>query len=39
LPDLTKAHAVRLGHAAFLTVAGFTTAGMLFAWWLPVRRI
>ncbi|MBS0643620.1 MAG: MFS transporter [Proteobacteria bacterium] len=25
--------------AAFLTIGCFTTAGMLFAWWLPVRRI
>ena len=25
--------------AAFLTIGLFTTAGMLFAWWLPVRRI
>lgn len=25
--------------AAFLTIGSFTTAGMLFAWWLPVRRI
>jgi EmrB/QacA subfamily drug resistance transporter len=24
---------------AFLTIACFTTGGMLFAWWLPVRRI
>jgi EmrB/QacA subfamily drug resistance transporter len=24
---------------AFLTIACFTTSGMLFAWWLPVRRI
>jgi EmrB/QacA subfamily drug resistance transporter len=25
--------------AAFLTIGCFTTTGMLFAWWLPVRRI
>jgi hypothetical protein len=25
--------------AAFLTIGCFTTMGMLFAWWLPVRRI
>jgi EmrB/QacA subfamily drug resistance transporter len=25
--------------AAFLTIGCFTTVGMLFAWWLPVRRI
>jgi hypothetical protein len=25
--------------AAFLTIGCFTTAGMLFAWWIPVRRI
>ena len=25
--------------AAFLTIGCFTTLGMLFAWWLPVRRI
>ena len=25
--------------AAFLTIAGFTTSGLLLAWWLPVRRI
>jgi EmrB/QacA subfamily drug resistance transporter len=25
--------------AAFLTIGCFTTGGMLFAWWLPVRRI
>jgi hypothetical protein len=25
--------------AAFLTIACFTMTGMLFAWWLPVRRI
>ncbi len=25
--------------AAFLTIGCFTAAGMLFAWWLPVRRI
>jgi non-ribosomal peptide synthetase component F len=25
--------------AAFLTIGLFTTTGMLFAWWLPVRRI
>ncbi len=25
--------------AAFLTIGCFTTIGMLFAWWLPVRRI
>jgi predicted MFS family arabinose efflux permease len=25
--------------AAFLTIGCFTTSGMLFAWWLPVRRI
>jgi hypothetical protein len=25
--------------AAFLTIGCFTTCGMLFAWWLPVRRI
>jgi hypothetical protein len=25
--------------AAFLTIGVFTTIGMLFAWWLPVRRI
>jgi len=25
--------------AAFLTIGCFTTAAMLFAWWLPVRRI
>jgi MFS family permease len=25
--------------AAFLTIGFFTTLGMLFAWWLPVRRI
>lgn len=24
---------------AFLTIGCFTTTGMLFAWWLPVRRI
>jgi EmrB/QacA subfamily drug resistance transporter len=24
---------------AFLTIGCFTTSGMLFAWWLPVRRI
>jgi hypothetical protein len=24
---------------AFLTIACFTTSGMLLAWWLPVRRI
>jgi predicted MFS family arabinose efflux permease len=24
---------------AFLTIGCFTTGGMLFAWWLPVRRI
>ena len=24
---------------AFLTIACFTASGMLFAWWLPVRRI
>lgn len=25
--------------AAFLTIGCFTTMGMLFAWWIPVRRI
>jgi EmrB/QacA subfamily drug resistance transporter len=25
--------------AAFLTIGCFTTTGMLFAWWMPVRRI
>ncbi|HEY4171473.1 MAG TPA: MFS transporter [Rhodopila sp.] len=25
--------------AAFLTIGCFTTTGMLFAWWIPVRRI
>ena len=25
--------------AAFLTIGCFTTAGLLFAWWLPVRRV
>jgi MFS family permease len=25
--------------AAFLTIAVFTTSGLLLAWWLPVRRI
>jgi EmrB/QacA subfamily drug resistance transporter len=25
--------------AAFLTIGSFTTTGMLFAWWIPVRRI
>jgi hypothetical protein len=25
--------------AAFLTIGCFTTGGMLFAWWLPLRRI
>jgi hypothetical protein len=25
--------------AAFLAIGCFTTTGMLFAWWLPVRRI
>ena len=25
--------------AAFLTIAAFTTSGLLLAWWLPVRRI
>ena len=25
--------------AAFLTIGCFTTTGLLFAWWLPVRRI
>jgi MFS family permease len=25
--------------AAFLTIGLFTTIGMLFAWWIPVRRI
>jgi EmrB/QacA subfamily drug resistance transporter len=25
--------------AAFLTIAMFTTSGLLLAWWLPVRRI
>jgi EmrB/QacA subfamily drug resistance transporter len=25
--------------AAFLTIAAFTTGGLLLAWWLPVRRI
>jgi hypothetical protein len=24
---------------AFVTIACFTASGMLFAWWLPVRRI
>jgi hypothetical protein len=24
---------------AFFTIGCFTTAAMLFAWWLPVRRI
>lgn len=25
--------------AAFLTIGCFTTMGMLFAWWIPIRRI
>lgn len=36
---MVKAEIADAFRAAFLTVASFTTGGMLFAWWLPVRRI
>jgi len=43
LPDaqrlLVRGEIADAFRAAFLTIGCFTTAGMLFAWWLPVRRI
>jgi EmrB/QacA subfamily drug resistance transporter len=36
---LVQAEIAGAFRAAFLTIAAFSTAGMLFAWWLPVRRI
>lgn len=36
---VVKAEIADAFRAAFLTIGTFTTAGMLFAWWLPVRRI
>ncbi|MBN8909484.1 MAG: hypothetical protein J0H99_23480, partial [Rhodospirillales bacterium] len=43
LPDarrlLVQAEIADAFRGAFLTVSCFTVTGMLFAWWLPVRRI
>lgn len=43
LPDaqrlLVRSEIADAFRAAFLTIGCFTTTGMLFAWWLPVRRI
>ncbi|MBN8897414.1 MAG: MFS transporter [Rhodospirillales bacterium 69-11] len=36
---LVQAEIADAFRGAFLTVSCFTTTGMLFAWWLPVRRI
>jgi MFS family permease len=36
---LVRAEIADAFRAAFLTIGVFTTTGMLFAWWLPVRRI
>jgi hypothetical protein len=36
---LVQAEIADAFRGAFLTIACFTTGGMLFAWWLPVRRI
>lgn len=36
---LVRAEIADAFRGAFLAVACFTTSGMLFAWWLPVRRI
>ena len=37
--QLVRAEIADAFRGAFLGVACFTTGGMLFAWWLPVRRI
>jgi EmrB/QacA subfamily drug resistance transporter len=36
---ITRTEIADAFRAAFLTIGCFTTTGMLFAWWLPVRRI
>jgi MFS family permease len=36
---VVRAEIANAFRAAFLTIGCFTTTGMLFAWWLPVRRI
>jgi EmrB/QacA subfamily drug resistance transporter len=37
--SLVRAEIADAFRAAFLTIGCFTTTGMLFAWWIPVRRI
>jgi predicted MFS family arabinose efflux permease len=37
--SMVRAEIADAFRVAFLTIGCFTTTGMLFAWWLPVRRI